>query len=98
MPGELPPPEVLQPLVKYSQDHPERLNLSFYVDSKDGSSAEAITLNVIHERRIEKADVQRALHNGRESSWLYKILRVASAKPTEFADKKVLFLVCGPEP
>ena len=89
---------MLRPLVKFAEDNPKRLNLSFYVDTKDGSSAEAIASSDIHERRIQKADVERTLHNGNESTWWHKLLRVASVKPTQSTEKKILFLVCGPEP
>lgn len=96
-PVELPPPELLQPLISYAQQHPDRLNLAFYVDSKDGSNAETVPLNDIHERRIERADVLRTLHSGHESSWWHNILHSTSIKSPNITDRKILFLVCGPE-
>lgn len=98
VPSELPPPELLQPLVQYAESHPERLKLSFYVDMKDGSNAGAVALSDIQERRIQKADVYRTIYNSHQSAWWHKLLRVASVKPTEATSKKILFLVCGPEP
>lgn len=98
VPNELPPSELLQPLIKYAQTDPEHLRLLFFVDQKDGSNAEAVPLNQISEGRIGIANIHQALGDGSGSSWWQKLLRVAPVKPTQLAEKKVLFLVCGPEP
>ncbi|KAI0347175.1 ferredoxin reductase-like C-terminal NADP-linked domain-containing protein [Trametopsis cervina] len=96
VPGELPPPELLQPLIKHASAHPESLSISWFVDTKDGSAAEAVARDEIRQGRIGQADIRRALGDGGESSWWQKLLRVTAKQP-QLADRKLLVLVCGPE-
>ena len=99
VPGELPPPELLQPLVNYSEKHPDQLRVSLFVDSKDGSSAQSVPNEDIRQGRISKADIGSLLGDrSAELTWWQKVLRVSTAKSEPVAGRKILFLVCGPEP
>ncbi|KAI0687212.1 ferredoxin reductase-like protein [Cytidiella melzeri] len=99
VPGELPPPELLRPLKEYAQEYPDRLRLSFFVDVADGTSAQAVSMHEIRQGRIGKAEIAKVIGDGNgETWWWQRLLRVALVKPTPLDDRKVLFLVCGPEP
>ncbi|KAI0089260.1 ferredoxin reductase-like protein [Irpex rosettiformis] len=99
VPGELPPPELLRPLIDHAETHPEQLRVSFFVDNKDGSSAQSIPNDNIRQGRIDKADIGLILGDRSAGlTWWQKLLRVSTSKPEPVAGRKILFLVCGPEP
>lgn len=99
VPGELPPPELLRPLIDHAEKHPDQLRVSFFVDSKDGSSAQSVSIPNIRQGRIGKADIGLILGDrSGELTWWQKMLRVSNTKSKPVADRKILFLVCGPEP
>lgn len=97
-PGELPPAELLRPLIDRARQDPAQLRVAFFVDQKDGSGAEVVRLSDIHEGRIGDADIRRVLGDEPERTWWPTIFHWNSDRPTLPNDKKILFLVCGPEP
>ncbi|KAJ7086621.1 hypothetical protein C8R44DRAFT_721291 [Mycena epipterygia] len=89
-PSELPPPEILGPLRAYAAENPERLGLHLFVDRRDGGiPADVPPLQV---GRISKPEIRRCL--GLNTPWWRNIFVKASNGPP----RKVMFLVCGPEP
>ncbi|KAI0832321.1 ferredoxin reductase-like C-terminal NADP-linked domain-containing protein [Trametes gibbosa] len=100
-PTELPPSEILRPLVAYSQTHPDRLNLSFFVDSPDGPSHPAVSSSSLTVGRIGKTAIEGAIGGGQRSWWrlggLFGAPANTRAQETGHG-KKVMFLVCGPDP
>lgn len=96
-PGELPPPEILQPLLSFSAANPGRLSVRLFIDELDGSSSESASTQDLQVGRIGKAAVHRALDHSPEPLWWQSLLRLGRSKSTPAADRKVLFLVCGPD-
>ena len=100
-PTELPPSEILEPLIAYSQAHPDRLRLSFFVDAPDGPSHPAAPSSSLTVGRIGKEAIERATDSGDGNRSWWRRFFGASPKPTprEASNgKKVMFLVCGPDP
>ncbi|KAJ7774262.1 hypothetical protein DFH07DRAFT_800822 [Mycena maculata] len=87
--SELPPPEILRPLQAYAAEHPEKFRLHLFVDRRDANSPADIQAG-----RIDKPAIQRCL--GLDAPWWRKIFARSSA--TSNTPRKILFLVCGPEP
>ncbi|EKM59147.1 uncharacterized protein PHACADRAFT_113420 [Phanerochaete carnosa HHB-10118-sp] len=95
-PGELPPAEILQPLLSYSSAHPDRLRVRLFVDEQDGSDSESVSIQDVRIGRIDKPAIHQVLYPTQEASWWQRLFH--RSKSPLGADKKILFLVCGPEP
>ena len=96
-PGDLPPPELLDPILSHAASHPERLRVQLFVTELDGSNSPTDAARELQVGRIGKTAIYRALDAGREPSWWQRLLRLSQASAPQVADKKILFLVCGPE-
>lgn len=97
-PAELPPPELLQPLLDVAKEHPERLRIGLFVDSMEGQIAPAYDLQVT---QINKTGIERFLGQSSDSSagpWWKRFLWGYPVKENNFQQKNVVVLVCGPEP
>jgi cytochrome-b5 reductase len=81
-PGELPPPAILQPLVTYAEENPNRFKLQLFVDSMDGSNVKTR----IRVGRIDKSAIENSLRRRTWSWWGRNV-----------DDRRILVLVCGPE-
>ncbi|KAI0750784.1 ferredoxin reductase-like protein [Daedaleopsis nitida] len=98
-PTELPPTEMLQPLIAYSQAHPERLKLSLFVDSPDGPNHPVVPSSFLTVGRIGKEAVARVTGPESRSWWRSLFGASGQTRSQEGGDgKKVMFLVCGPDP
>ncbi|KAI0638082.1 ferredoxin reductase-like C-terminal NADP-linked domain-containing protein [Trametes polyzona] len=98
-PTELPPAEMLRPLVAYSQAHPDRLRLSLFVDSSEGPSHPVVSSSDLAVGRIGKAAIENAMGAGSASWWCRLLGGRASTRSQEpGTGNKVMFLVCGPDP
>lgn len=99
-PTELPPSEILEPLISYSQAHPDRLGLSLFVDASEGPAHPAVSSSSLTVGRIGKEAIERATVSGNRSWWWG--LFGASPKPASQkggdGQKRIMFLVCGPDP
>ena len=93
---ELPPQEMLQPLIAYSQAHPDKLRLSFFVDSSDGPSHPAVASSSLNVGRIGKTAIERATSTGTKGWWQSLFYRTSAEDSAK--GKKVMFLLCGPVP
>ncbi|KAJ7283910.1 hypothetical protein C8J57DRAFT_748854 [Mycena rebaudengoi] len=89
-PAELPPPEILGPLKEYAAGNPEKFRLHLFVDSRDGDVPADIPPAQVG--RIGKPAIQQCL--GLNYSWW----RILFSRVPERPSRKILFLVCGPEP
>ncbi len=99
-PTELPPSEMLKPLIDYSQAHPDKLRLSLFVDAPDGSSHPAVPSSSLTVGRIGKAAIERAT-GSEKRTWWQRVLGLGASTETRVQDSgrgKVMFLVCGPDP
>ncbi|KAK0498554.1 ferredoxin reductase-like C-terminal NADP-linked domain-containing protein, partial [Armillaria luteobubalina] len=85
-PSELPPPEILVPLIDHSRANPERFQMRLFVDEMEKESPLGLG-------RIERQAVQSCL--GYKTSWWHHLFW---ARRQPQPPPKVLFLVCGPEP
>ncbi|KZT74286.1 ferredoxin reductase-like protein [Daedalea quercina L-15889] len=93
---ELPPAAILGPLLSASKAHPDRLRLSLFVDSTEGPAHPSVGASDVQVGRITTGTIERALSSDSGRSWWRSLLGVGShSEPLE--DKKILFLVCGPE-
>ncbi|CAA7260215.1 unnamed protein product [Cyclocybe aegerita] len=93
-PAELPPPTLLNPLSQFAAKHPDRFRFHVFVDEQDGSKASAI-VPPLNTGRISEASLKKCLSTGEESSsWWTRLF----SKPQEAPPRRILFLVCGPEP
>ncbi|KAG8956752.1 hypothetical protein FRC04_000230 [Tulasnella sp. 424] len=91
----LPPPVILDDLQKWARDNPDRLSLCLYVDAKEGdpSTSKDVRPGRINAKTIQEVREQRKLV--KQPTWL-EWLRGTATGPDR--NKKVLFVVCGPEP
>ena len=90
---------MLKPLLEYSQAHPDKLRLSLDVDAVDGSTQPAVPSSSLSVGRIGKVAIERAT-GSENNSWWQRVF--GSSKETRSHDggrgKKIMFLVCGPDP
>jgi len=92
---DLPPPAILGPLTSIAQDDPSRLRLKLFVDEKASTSDSSYDLNV---GRIDRKAVEDVLEIRRPSMWDKLLRRKPDSKGVAGEDRKLLFLVCGPDP
>lgn len=98
-PIELPPTEILAPLLSCAQKSPERLTVSLFVDSLEGPQHPSITSAALRVGKISRDAVERAVGSTRNSSWWQSLLRTGFRSENLPRDgKRILFLVCGPDP
>ncbi|EGO01712.1 hypothetical protein SERLA73DRAFT_177164 [Serpula lacrymans var. lacrymans S7.3] len=95
--ADLPPSTMLQPLLEQAAKHSDKFRLEFFVDSLEGLQNPNLPDNKILVGRIDKSAIQSSLGMDNSYSWWQKLLTGATA-PLKPPDKKILFLVCGPEP
>lgn len=94
-PADLPPPQILDTLSTFASQHPEKFRLHLFVDHMDGSPSHKIE-QVLQAGRIGKPAIEQSLGLHNQGSWWNKLFSkpgVATQSP-----KKILFLVCGPDP
>ncbi|KAG9016113.1 hypothetical protein FRB93_011587 [Tulasnella sp. JGI-2019a] len=93
-----PPPVILDDLRSWAVQHPERFTLKTFVDNKgDVSEASLSSMGDTAEGRIDlKSIEQTRIERGlvKQPSWLEWLRGVKGEREVE---KKVLFVVCGPE-
>ncbi|PCH41141.1 ferredoxin reductase-like C-terminal NADP-linked domain-containing protein [Wolfiporia cocos MD-104 SS10] len=99
-PLELPPPQMLAPLLSSAQEHPERLNVVLHVDTLEGPEHPLVASSVLRVGRINQRAIESALEvDKRKESWWRSLLPIgAKAGPERQESKRILYLVCGPEP
>lgn len=95
----LPPPALLDTLTSWARRYPRHLSLNVCVDARDLPDP-AYGTSTLHEGRIGRGVLERALRRrgllqSDASSWLF--WRRRSSSP-DHARRRVLFLVCGPDP
>ena len=93
-PTELPPPAILDPLISESKAHPERLSLSLFVDSAEGLEHPSVTAKDLQVGRITESAIKRAVSSQSGRSWWGSLFGKSGSQE----ERKILFLVCGPEP
>lgn len=94
-PGDLPPPAILGPLTSIAQNDPSRFRLELFVDERDPLTGASSHLNV---GRIHKQAVEDALEIRQPSMWDKLLWRKFDPKGIAGGGRKILFLVCGPDP
>ncbi|KAG1755943.1 hypothetical protein EDB19DRAFT_442610 [Suillus lakei] len=92
-PSELPPRDVLDPLLKLAQHNPEKFRLKLFVDSCGETNGQSFTDLEMRQGRIGKDSICRALHSTPCVPWW----RGLFSRDSDVSDRKILFLVCGPE-
>ena len=93
--GDLPPPAILDPLTSIAQGDPLRFRVKLFVDDKASPSDSPYDLNV---GRIDRKAVEDVLEIRRLSMWDKLLWRKFDSKGVAGEGRKVLFLVCGPDP
>ena len=93
--GDLPPPAILGPLTSTAQNDPSRFRLKLFVDDKDPSVGSSYGLTV---GRIDKKAVEDVLEIRRPSMWDKLLRRKLDPRAVAGEGRKVLLLVCGPDP
>lgn len=98
-PIELPPSEILGPLIFHSRAHPDKLRLSLFVDESEGPAHPAVPSSSLTVGRIDKEVIERAMGSGNRSRWRGLFGVSSKPAPQEGGDgqKTVMFLVCGPD-
>ena len=90
-PEELPPEQILEPLVAYAKKHPDRFKLRLFVDVDDGSKS---PVSALEEGRMNDDQLKRIMGIPELSLWQNWF----GHKEKQFCiSPKTLFLVCGPE-
>lgn len=90
-PEELPPEQILRPLVTYANKYSDRFKLSLFVDADDGSKSPVSTFE---EGRINDDHLKRIMgvpEHGLWQSWFGNKEERSGISP------QTLFLVCGPD-
>lgn len=93
--GDLPPPAILGPLTSIAQNDPSRLRFKLFVDDKNHAGGYPCDLNV---GRIDRKALEDVLEVRRPSAWDKLLWRKFDPKGIAGDGRKVLFLVCGPDP
>jgi len=95
-PGELPPPELLNPLTTFAKEQPERFKFHLFVDGDDGSkpigSTPPLNIGRINENALRKYVVDA----DSPMSWWKRLF--GKPQPKDLSKRRIMFLVCGPEP
>lgn len=91
--SELPPHDILDPLLKFAQHNPEKFRLKFFVDSFGETKGQSSIDLEVHKGSIGKESIRGALHS---VSW-FPWWRSLFSQDSDISDRKILFLVCGPE-
>jgi len=92
-PSELPPADVLLPLLNLARHHPDKFRLKLFVDSFEETGDQSVAGLKIHQGRIGKDSIWRAVHPTSRFPWWNSIF----SRYGDDGDRKILFLVCGPE-
>jgi cytochrome-b5 reductase len=92
-PSELPPRDILDPLIKFAQHNPEKFRLKFFVDSFGESKGQSFTELEVHKGRISKDSICGVLNSASRIPWWRNLF----SQDSDISDRKILFLVCGPE-
>ena len=93
-PAELPSQEIIQPLLSHAQTRPDELKVTLFVDSYERSDpTDESDLQI---KRIDKQEVVRALGLEDTRPWWKRMM--TSSTPAIHHDRKVMVLVCGPDP
>jgi len=80
-------------MITFARDHPEKFKFHAFVDEDDGSaSIPKVAIGRLSENSLKKciSDEKQA------SSWWPNLFR-KSPPPKDEGNRKVMFLVCGPE-
>lgn len=93
--ADLPPPAILDPLTWIAQNDPSILRLKLFIDGTDPPASSPYDSNV---GRIDKKVVGDVLEIRRLSMWEKLLWRKFDSKDTKGGERRVLFLVCGPDP
>ncbi|KAI0959542.1 hypothetical protein AcW1_004337 [Taiwanofungus camphoratus] len=97
-PAELPPPDMIDPLLRAAQANPERFSMSLFVDSLDGPPHPSVGPSHIQAGRINKTAIERIVGLG-AATWWHSLLHIShKERSRQESTKKILFLVCGPDP
>ncbi|KAG2158902.1 ferredoxin reductase-like C-terminal NADP-linked domain-containing protein [Suillus bovinus] len=92
-PSELPPRDILDPLLEFAQRNPEKFKLKLFVDSFGETKGQSFTDLEVHKGRIDKNSIHGALRSASRVPWW----RGLFPQDSDVSDRKILFLVCGPE-
>ena len=96
-PGELPPLELLNPLTAFAKEQPERFKFHVFIDSDDGSKTPGGSPPFNTGRINENALREYVVGIDSPISWWKRLFD--KPRPKEDPSKKrIMFLVCGPEP
>ena len=96
VPGELPPPAVLEPLTAFAAENSEKFRTHFFVDAHDGSNS-PVPIPHINTGRITDFALEQCLHpNQVPGSWWRNFFYKNVSQHERH--RRTLFLVCGPEP
>ncbi|KAK2466478.1 hypothetical protein APHAL10511_002120 [Amanita phalloides] len=95
-PADLPPPAILDPLTQFASERPDIFKMHFFVDSMSTGSTHAVAYpSSLEVGRIGRAAIERGLGPSSDNrSWWSSLWK----KREETLQKRILFLVCGPEP
>jgi len=96
-PGELPPPKLLNPLITFAKEQPDRFKFHVFVDSNDGSNT-ATSIPPFNIGRIDENALQKYVMGVDLSNSWWKNLFGKHQPKEDVSEKKIMFLVCGPEP
>lgn len=96
-PLDLPPPSILGPLQSFAQLYPELFSLRLHVDSMDQKASRSdlprLALGRIGRQALENAVGHRS---AKANLWWNRLWLSSRRQGT--GSRKILFLVCGPEP
>ncbi|PPQ83260.1 hypothetical protein CVT25_003999 [Psilocybe cyanescens] len=96
VPEELPPPSLLDPMITFSVENPEKFRFHVFVDEQDGSKP-STSISGINTGRITEGSLKPYLipEEPKVSWWSSMFYK---APPLNTQSRRILFLVCGPEP
>ncbi|KAG6856343.1 hypothetical protein H0H87_005461 [Tephrocybe sp. NHM501043] len=92
--ADLPPPQLIDNLNTFAAKNPDKFRLQLFLDSREGPSPPS-HLPTPHIGRIEKPAIEQCLGLNTRTPWWHRLFgKSESSKAT----RKVLFLICGPDP
>ncbi|KAF9008747.1 ferredoxin reductase-like protein [Cyathus striatus] len=96
-PEELPPPSILWPITNLANENPGKFQFYPFVDTQDGT-VPPISLSNIRVGRIGEAAIRQCLGLAPTVVPWWKKFFIAKTSPADVSQRKVLILVCGPDP
>ena len=88
---------MLRTLIHFAEKQPDRFKMHLFVDLKDRSTDIFVPNQELQVGRISKPAIMRSLGLDATGSWWQRLYKRTDTSNLAQPDRKILFLVCGPD-